>query len=257
MFKRPNIKWRESDEKELERITKNFNAKIERNLKKHPELKDILPDKVTKRDLKSEITTRQEFKKEINSLNRFLKRGAEKTITSKTGVTVTKWERKEIGIKVAGINRQRTIERKAAENTEALTRGKPVGLKRGEMGNVRTQELKKKKFDFNKIKPGKEWEKFVESVEKQSKPSYNREKAERYKQNYIQALVNNLGDLADDLIDTIQQIPAKLVVETYYADEQAFIDFPYDPIAAQIKLDILSDMWESVLMEYETGDDDN
>lgn len=52
MSKYNKIQWRESDKKELARLTKNFNAKLEYQLKKNPELKDVLPEKVKVRDLK-------------------------------------------------------------------------------------------------------------------------------------------------------------------------------------------------------------
>ena len=46
MSKYNKIRWRESDKKELARLAKNFNAKLEYQLKKNPELKDVLPEKV-------------------------------------------------------------------------------------------------------------------------------------------------------------------------------------------------------------------
>ena len=51
MTKFNKIRWREDDKKELARLAKNFNAKIEYQLKKNPELKDVLPEKVKVKDL--------------------------------------------------------------------------------------------------------------------------------------------------------------------------------------------------------------
>jgi uncharacterized protein YvpB len=249
MQKRHNIKWRNSDEKELERVVRNFNAKIDRQLKTHPERAEFLPDKISKRELKKEIKTRQDFNKEIHSMERFLKKGAEKPLTSKTGNTITEWEKKELSLKVAQINRARTIERQKVENIEALSRGKPVGLKRGEMGNIRTQELQPKKFNFDKIRPGKEWEKFKESVEKQSKSIYSTEKMERFKDNYINALRNVFGNNAEDIISIIKDLSPEDITSTFFADEQASIDFIYDPIDAAAKLDALTEVWENVIDE--------
>jgi hypothetical protein len=247
MSERNNIKWRKRDEKELDRLVHNFNAKIARTLKSHPELAGALPEKITKHDLKEKIETRTDYKREVKSYTRFLKRGAEQVIESKSGIVTTKWQKQELGYKVAQINRQRTIERKAAEQMDARSRGVSLGLKRGEMGNVRTNELRPKKFNFDKIKPGREWESFIESVEKQAMSSYTTEKMERYKDNYLKALKNTfVNGQADDLIKLIESLDAKTVVDTYYSDEQASIDFPYDPIDANFKLDILVDLWQSI-----------
>ncbi|MDP4120848.1 MAG: hypothetical protein Q8876_07340 [Bacillota bacterium] len=248
MEKRPSIRWRSRDEKELARVTRNFNAKINRELNKHPEMKDILPDKINKKQLRENITTRQEFNKTVHSFERFLKKGAEETITSATGNTITKWEKREISKKVADINRQRTIERKRVEQMEALSRGKPIGLKRGEMGNTRVNELKPKKFDFDKIQPGKEWDKYVESVEKQSRAAYTDEKAELFKANYLKGLDTVFGSKADELKKIIQALPAQQIVDVFFADEEASIKFIYDPVEQAAHLAYLMEVWN-----YATG----
>jgi hypothetical protein len=115
------------------------------------------------------------------------------------------------------------------------------------MGNTRTNELKPKQYDFNKIKGGKEWKLFVESVEKQVKSSYNDEKKQQYKDNYIKGLIRIFGDNANDLIETISKIPADKVVNIFYSDQEATIDFIYDPIELSAKLDVLTDLWENVI----------
>jgi hypothetical protein len=165
MARKPTINWRKSDTEKLNKEVERFNAKIYRTRRAHPELENILPETIKKADKQKMIEElksqpRSELKKEINSMKRFLKRGAEQVVTSDTGFKTTKWEKNEISMKVAQINRERTIERKAVENMEATSRGEKVGLKRGEMGSERLNELKPKKFDFNKIRSPKEWEKF-------------------------------------------------------------------------------------------------
>jgi len=129
MAGKSNIKWRASDAEKLTKEIERFNAKIYRTRKAHPELTDILPVTIKKADKQKMIeefkaSPRSEFNKAINSLKRFNKKGAEKPITSKTGNTVTAWEKKEVGLKVAQYNRQQAKERKAVENMEATSKGK-------------------------------------------------------------------------------------------------------------------------------------
>ena len=75
-----NIRWSEADEKELQRVVKNFNAKIAR-LEKKIDPKDtnpvLLPERVKVSVLRDMIQTRQDLNRELNALKRFSKKGAE------------------------------------------------------------------------------------------------------------------------------------------------------------------------------------
>lgn len=253
MSRKPSIKWRKSDVEKLTKEIEKFNAKIYRTKRNHPELTDILPETIKKEDkhkLIDKIESRQDFNSLIKSLDRFLKRGAEKAITSKTGNTVTRWEKNEVALKVAKINRQRTIERKKVENLEATSRGEKLGLKRGEMGSERLNELNPKKFDFDKIRGGKEWEKYVETVNKQASSTAMDERMEDYKNNYINGLKSAFGEYANDIIDIVNKLPSDVVVQTYYTEQEASIEFFYDPQEMQLKLDIISDIWQRASEDY-------
>jgi len=247
MPKKPAIRWRKSDVEKLKHEVQRFNAKINRTAKRHPEIADILPNKINVKELMQKITTRNEFNREIKSLQRFSKRGAEKPIVSKTGLRITKWERQEIAYKVAQINRERTKELKRVMELPVMTRGTPTGLKRSQMGEERLTELRKKQFDINKIRPGKEWELFKKSVEKQATDTYRELAYEQYKQNYFQAIYNNFGSYADELIDQLKDVPAKDIVDMYYKEQEASIDFPYDPQDVLTKLDIIKNIWQPVI----------
>ena len=116
-----------------------------------------------------------------------------------TGNKVTEWEKREVGLKVGQINRQRTLERNKVNEFEATSQGKPVGLKRGEMGSERMNALKPKKYNFDKIKGGKEWEKFKDTVERQASFDYHQAQLEEYKANYIKGLERVFGEYGDNI----------------------------------------------------------
>jgi hypothetical protein len=254
MQRKPDIKWRKSDVEKLKNEVQRFNAKISRAEKRHPELKGALPDKIKPADFMKEIKTRQDFNRELKSLDRFSKRGAEKPITSKTGNTVTQWEKKEVGYKVAQINRERTKERQIVERMPVTSQGKPTGLKRGEMGSERLAALQPKKYDFDKIRGGKEWEKFVDTVKKQSSEQYRQQKMEEYKENYLKGLSNVFGEYADELIGKLKDLDAETLVNKFYSEQEATIDFIYDPIELMARLETIEDIWEGVFEEQEDGD---
>lgn len=219
-----NIKWRKQDKQKVTNTVRQFNSKISRLLKRNPALKPYLPDRINAKELTKNIQTRSDFNREINSLGRFLKKGAETPITTDTGLRTTQWQRKEIGYKVANINRQRTAERKRA-NVSTFT---------GTMGTIQKNNLEPKQYDFNKIKPS-DWDKFVQNVEKQVKENYFSEKNELYKQNYMTAISNvfNKED-SSKLLSIIQNIPAENLIDLFYSDPVLQIDFVYDPLEASV-----------------------
>lgn len=219
-----NIKWRKQDKQKVTNTVRQFNSKITRLLKRNPALKPYLPDRINAKELTKNIQTRSDFNREINSLGRFLKKGAETPITTDTGLRTTQWQRKEIGYKVANINRQRTAERKRA-NVSTFT---------GTMGTIQKNNLEPKQYDFNKIKPS-DWDKFVQNVEKQVKENYFSEKNELYKQNYMTAISNvfNKED-SSKLLSIIQNIPAENLIDLFYSDPVLQIDFVYDPLEASV-----------------------
>jgi hypothetical protein len=258
MSRTTNINWRKSDAEKLTKTVERFNAKIYRTRKNHPELADILPDTIKKTDKMEMINQlkaqpRSEFKKVINSLKRFTKRGAENKIVSATGNRVTRWEKNEVALQVGQINRERTIKRKKVEALEATSRGENLGMKRGEMGSERLNALKPKKFDFDKIRGGKEWELFKESVKRQATPSNQDLTMERYKENYLKGL-ENFGGYANDIIELIKELPAEYVDEVYYREQEADIKFYYPALhgiqSSDDTLDILRELWKRAHSEY-------
>ncbi|MBQ8426182.1 MAG: hypothetical protein IJX16_00255 [Clostridia bacterium] len=95
MPKSNGIRWRESDAAELQRLARNYNAKIRRLEKSHPELSGVLPERVKASELASNIESRSEFNALKRSLSGFTKRGSEKVVESATRGTTTKWQAHE------------------------------------------------------------------------------------------------------------------------------------------------------------------
>jgi hypothetical protein len=245
MQRKPDIKWRTTDTEKLQHEINRFNAKIERVKRSHPEWENFLPKRIDKNEFKSNIKTRQDFNRELKSLDRFSQRGIEKPITSKTGNTVTKWEKKEAGYKVAQINRNRKAQRDFYN----------IERPNMQMGTRKQNELKPKKFDFDKIKKGDEWEKFKATLEKQISANYNFEKLEQYKKNYLESIQNNLGYSGDELYNFISRIPADILYNHYWDDDELLkIQFTYDPLPADTINDSVLEHWKNAL-GLENGED--
>ena len=236
MQKRYNIKWRESDEKELAKAVRKFNAKRTRLLKQVPELEEFLPPKQSVKALRESIQTRRDFRNEINSIERFMQKGAEKPIVTAEGVKTTAYEKKELGIKIRTINARRAAERKRAN----------VSTEKGTMGTIRANNLQPKQVNLDKIKKS-DWSKFVESVEKQARDSYTQQKYDRYKENFIKGLENAFGESGAELISLAEQIDPETLSQMYFDDPILQIDFIYDPLEMQTKIDAMTEHLQGYL----------
>lgn len=223
------IRWREQDIKQITNLVRQFNAKITRTEKKFPEIESYLPERINKQMLMGKIETRQDYNRVVNSYKRFMRKGAETPIMNKQGLQVTLWEKKEMQIATATINRKRSMQRKKAD----------VSTEKGTMGSIEKMNLLPKKFNFEGM--GYEaFQKFKETVEKQIMSNYYKEKEELYKANYIKALENIFGK-GNKLIPIVNKISSKRLVQLFYEDPNMQIDFIYDPIEIESIFEILEE----------------
>jgi ribosomal protein S15P/S13E len=84
------IRYDKKLNQEMNRIIRNFNQKISRLEKQNKEL--LLPNKVTKQEIKSNVHTRKELLRKLQELKRYSKRDIEKTIILDSGVAISKYE---------------------------------------------------------------------------------------------------------------------------------------------------------------------
>jgi hypothetical protein len=241
------IKYRDSDAEKLRRTVKNFNAKISRAEARGY---TALPERVAVRDLISDIGTRADFNRTVNMLQRFSKKGAERAVDMGEGFTVAAWERTEMNRQRAIINVKRARELERIKGLDVTSRGEPVGLKRGQMGDARVVAFKEKppklKFDSRA-----ELEAYKRTLRKQTKSNYFSGLDEQYKRNYIKGLRSAFGGRANSLIAKIEALPARAVVEKMYTEQEGNIAFIYDELEAAEKLAVLNEVWDNVQTEQE------
>lgn len=124
MSKSSKIRWRDRDTQQLARKVKNFNAKLTRLTKSNPALAEILPERVSAKALKHDITNRQEYNRVIKALSAFTEKGAEQVVTGKQGVTTTKWQLQQVKKAVAIENRRRKKEAERLSAAPVMIGGK-------------------------------------------------------------------------------------------------------------------------------------
>ena len=176
------IRYDKKLNQEINRTIKNFNQKIARLEKQEREL---LPSKITKKDLKNNVYTRAELQRKLKELQRFSKRGAEDIITTRGGIKTTRYELKNLIKERTRAKRSLTRELKILETESPTIFAKKTFSTYAQMGDSRYLNVKKKR---------KALEKDIRKM--------NREEYERYKKliSRINENYNNMNILKDNYL---------------------------------------------------------
>ena len=235
------VKYTAADLQRLQRTVDNFNAKVRRAAARGVE---GLPEPVRVREIKAEAVSRSDLNRTLNALERFSRKGAERTVTiPETGLTLTRWEKAEFN-RQAAITVRRQKERLAKYGeVEATSRGRPLGVKRNAMLSTRLNELEASKRSLSTIRTRSELKAAKQTIAKRIRSDYYKVADERMKANYIQGLRTVFGSRADPLIARIQAMPASEVVRTAFRDQEGNISFIYDPVAMNARFDAIMDVW--------------
>ena len=246
MSKYHKIRWNESDERELKRVIRNFNAKLKRLEKKDPQKynKNTLPtfwdsatqsytNRVSVRQMKELIQTRNDLKRELNALKRFSKRGSEEIVfipTNDNNVYITKWQRTEMKRRAAFINRRKKYRLEQLESIELEHDGEKLGYTRKEFGMGRTQ--------YNELKPIEPFNPSTErynikarfrSIMKQSQTDYFNASDYRLRENFISGMMDNYNpNDIKDVVKSIREMDIKDFLNEFYKDPNAF-EWDYPP----------------------------
>lgn len=182
------IRYDKKLDQEINRTIKNFNQKIARLEKQE---KELLPSKITKKDLKSSVYTRQELQRKLKELQRFSKRGAEDIITTRGGIRLTKYELNEIKRENARVKGNITREINRLKVNKPKIFGKTQSSTFSEMGDTdylnlvaRRKALEK---DINKLSRD-EFERFIKLIKKTSKSQQYMNTV--FKENYFEMLTD-------------------------------------------------------------------
>lgn len=247
MSKQHKIKWRESDTKELNRVVKNFNAKLNRLAKSGNNV--ILPDKVKVSELKKLINTRQDLTREINMLKRFSKKGAEKGVIiegNENNLTITKWQRTEMNRRVGIINRKRKERFDLLKDLEVYSRGQSLGYKKGDIGMGRISEHTLKPMNaFTKSMSRIDLKAKWKAIMKESPSDFFTETDFRLKENYINTMLRNYNEEdVKEVIEVIQDMDIKDFIIKFEQEQDVF-DWNYpDEEKYQQYLSTLKSIWK-------------
>ena len=182
------IRYDKKLNQEINRTIKNFNQKIARLEKQDREL---LPSKITKKDLKNSVYTRTELRRKLKELQRFGTRGAEDIIETRGGARLTKYDYQNIKRENTRIKRNITREINRLKVNKPKVFGKIQSSTFSEMGDsdylnlvARRKALEK---DINKLSRD-ELERFTKLIEKTGRSQQYMNSI--FKQNYFDMLTD-------------------------------------------------------------------
>lgn len=182
------IRYDKSLNQEINRTIKNFNQKIARLEKQEREL---LPSKITKKDLKDNVYTRAELRRKLKELQRFSTRGVEDVIETSGGARLTKYDYQNLKKENARIKRNITRELNRMRVEKPKIFGKSQTSTFSEMGDsdylnliARRKALEK---NINKL-TSEELNRFKKLIEKTGKSQQYMNSI--FKENYFEMLTD-------------------------------------------------------------------
>lgn len=256
MSRRYNIRWSQSDEAELKRVVKNFNAKLSRLEKKDPKNANSLPERVSAANLKDMITTRQDLNRELNALRRFSERGAEELVDIPDNYyneKITKWQRTDMNRRAAIVNRNREIRRDQLFGTEATSRGQSLKYSVAETMSEEEKAALQPINVFTKYQSRADLQQKHRTLKKQSQVAYWKNRDEALREGYIKALRQGLGSSAavEEVIEHIRDLDIDDFRKTFNSDVSKF-DAAY-PGNEDVKQENINEI-RSIWLPEEIGD---
>ena len=243
MPKQRPIRWRQKDIQEAKRVAKNFNAKINRVNKQHPELSRFQPEKISYTELRSRIATREDYNRIIDMYKRYSKRGAEKAIVSDRGARVSEWAYNEAQLLTETINRSRAQRRRQYKDLTQAQRARAY----------ENENLLPKYFNFENMSQ-KAFNRFFRTAQAQAMALYEDSRYQQFYENYINAFIETYGNTPDtrELIDRLRKLSRKDFYRATVAEPVLQIDFVYDNESDTFdRKQRIIDTWNDVLNDLE------
>lgn len=240
------IRWKRGDYIRLGQAVAQFNSKIQ---KLENELDGLyLPDKVSYKDQKEQITTRRELNRFINSLRRFSREGAEDLYITEAGEELTQWERQEIGIQ------KRTITRRLNQELKELNLPLETGYSRVQMGSTRARAIQAQLKNLNKIESftGYEFQRLKQRIQQQGTADYEMRKAIVFRENYINEMKKySHFDNYEQLIAKMESIKNPLDFYNTIKNNELLVDLTYqsDQYYSQMEFTRFVEDWGAIDLE--------
>lgn len=235
------IKWSSADLEKVRRAVLNFNRRLDYWKKKNPESAEILPHKLSYKEVRDAIKTRKDLQREIREIESFKPSKLKSKDYMEVGLAkTTKWEYKRAKRKMEAANKlraeaaERMRQRKAYVNGEVYEPVESKMLKQRSKP-IEMPKLKQPPKPSDETTPQQKWKNFARSMEREAARTYKRT-AEQHMKLLKQAInSDNAGynrRQRENLIRILNRLDPEVVLRAYYAGrEEVDSDFQYhDPM---------------------------
>ena len=144
------IRYDKKLNQEINRVIRNYNAKIRRIEKYDDSFNYQLPEKITKQNLKQSVYTRNELRRKLNELKRYSQREVEKSMQTPGGYILSRYEFENLKREKARVKRNITREIKRLESEKPRVFGKQQSMTFAQMGDSYYLNLKAKREQLEK-----------------------------------------------------------------------------------------------------------
>ena len=213
------IRYDKSLNKEINRVVKNFNAKVKRLEKSEKDL--LLPNIVSIKELKKEARTRNELRRELEKLKRYSERGIEETIRTMGGTKISRYDLENVKREARRIKYQVTRQITLKKMTKPRVFGVEQDVTFAQMGDssylnlVARREALNKKIEKLSSSELKRYEELLEKSRRKRLYDFN-----NLQYNWANEMLMPLAYLTGYPIDKLEGVSQKIAT----LKEKDFID---------------------------------
>lgn len=245
MPRRPSFRRDTDLQNEIRRVNKLVQNKQSRlRVNKGLEVQDVQTTKP------KEFSSRREVNKYLKEMNSFLEKKADFRVTNEKGANLQYSEVQEIERTINRVNKQKREQWDKVKDLDFTHKGQPTGLTVGQqadptvgIGDPKYQDFKPVKFNIGRFRTEKEFRDWSKEKEKLYDRDWLKRQNELYRDNYIKSMENNLGNASKGLQEHIKNMPLDEFIEKYYTENNAHINFVYDKLAVQSRVQELERVW--------------
>ena len=203
------IRYDKKLNKQIDDTIRKYNSKIDRLARQHSNY--ILPQKVSRNDLLDVSYTRKDLQRRLNNLSKFNVRGAEKTVMTKSGYAISRYEFNYLKREQSRVKRNIERDIQKYKTLKPKLYGKEQDVTFAQMGDTNYLNLLARYKDINvdisklPVDELMEYRQILFNVGKDR--NYL---AENFKLNYMD-MITDLGYFADYDPDKLNQLKAKLM----------------------------------------------
>lgn len=161
-----------------------------------------------------------------------LKRTDTGALINQHGVEFTEAEKKALESAVNSANRKRAKMLKQEATLPRMVNGVDTGQKKGQlhlMGQESDFIITRKTKSLQRFKTHDEYERYMKNLERVNSRDYINERLKLYKRNHMQAIKNEFGDDAKDILMKIRMMKPEDYQKYVQSDENLEIGFVYGP----------------------------